>query len=486
MLLHWVCGWHNQDPVGEKIMEILCAKAEASGKIDSLLNGKDADGRTPLHWACSYRAHMVAAVMKRYPIKTNLFDNEGRPAMNPYTCIGARQVAAAIGVAMPVPDTFAHDAEGILLSEECEKHKAWYYDASFPPCRAALGNGKGRPGEALILPPGCEEIEWRRAADLEPRPICVVGEFGFLGDKIQPPDVGPADIFALSVMQTMFGDDVGHMFKEQDFTKTGYYSLEIPLGPEGENKVLVEIDDYVPCIEGESCYVALGPGRGLWPVLLRKALAKLWGGYGAMPSEPYIKGEPTPMYRFPRPDEKRGVVRAQLECLATLFGSDVNPIELPSEATLNKAAANASLPMKSYLESNPLRPTWHQWLPNNEVLMVHPAAACVTVTKANEEDNHFVVVLMRGRAPYEGVPDPAAEEPTGEECPPWGRCTEWELADYFQSHKVLPKDKDKPPTKDFALEEGVPYALAAFEADSTSGLWGVRPGEWRWITVQIV
>jgi len=306
--------------------------------------------------------------------------------------------------------------------------------------------------------------------DLDPKPTCVVGEFGFLAEKIAA-GAGPVDHFTVGVLKTMLGNDLGHLLVEQEFTTTGRYTLNLPY--QGE-LVSIEIDDYVPCVEGESAYVALGHGRALWPLLVRKAFAKLWGGYDAVPSDIIPRGDTTgPLYRLPNEEyEARGVLEGHMTALRGLFGSPFNEIDLPGEGTLLKASANSTLPLRSYVEANPVRPIWHRWFPKNPTFLLRPDVACVTVAKANKEDQDFVVVLLAGDAWSE-----APEGMVG--AMPWGQCQEWGFVDSYQSHK------DKP-TKDFALEEGRAYALAAFEADATAGMWGVKPAEWRWISLQLI
>ena len=108
------------------------------GKI---VDSKDENGFTPLHWAATYRCLPVVELLLKYGASTATVDMEGRGAMNPYTIVVGADITVALKVRSPVDETFDHDATGAKLAKACEKQNCFYYDVEFPLGRCFLSNG---------------------------------------------------------------------------------------------------------------------------------------------------------------------------------------------------------------------------------------------------------------------------------------------------------------------------------------------------------
>jgi len=296
----------------------------------------------------------------------------------------------------------------------------------------------------LVLPAECKEIEWRRSVDLEPAPE-TMNNGDRLASGIKQSSVGPVDTFVTSILQNQFGSEkLDKLFCSDELSVTGYYKLEIPTF--NGKPVTVEIDDLVPCIDGEPCYVTLATGDGLWPVLLRKAVAKLWGGYDALPQG----------FEFgliiPLPDTKT-LIEPLITSLQITFGSPSNPVRLPSAGALAKAAMTTVLPLASYAEGGG-KTLWHGWLPQTPFFRLTGETLKVSLGKSA---NRFVVVILLS-------------------CP--GERKEWQPAEKAAwEHAGLYNSQEKP-FKQFVLDPALLYVCAAFECDALGGLWGVRPANW--------
>jgi len=532
-VFHWVSAWHSTNPdLAAALLGPILERAAT--KEDGVSSSKDSDGFTPLHWAATFRLAPVCTVLFQHGAKVGSVDKEGRPPINVYTCVGGAGCASAIKQRMPIPDEFnPEDLDGAELGKLCEEAKCFFYDEEFPPGRRSLSNGKAPWDGDYWLPDDAvyKQVEWRRSSDLETRPMCVVGSEGAYetGRITRGAEAGPVDFFVLSMMQGMMPVNCEEFFIDKKFTKSGMYRLKLP-SPSG-GYVEVVVDDYIPAVEGEPAFVGLGPGRALWPVLLRKALAKLYGGYTAHPIMYQMEGsEATPWFRPPAPDESYALLQGQLAALEKRFGSASNPIDFPEERVFTKASAGTALPLRSYIGTMPgERPAWHSWLPQNPVYIVDPNAKEISFTKDSEQEEgvvSVVVILMvsrplltdKERASQQEIDTREKEEAEAdqrdpnlwrkvgsafsqspsldEEYAPYGhalagsevtpaleaegkhaRGTPWEYVGAYMSNM-----REQEP---FSLEMGCAYAFTAFEPDCSAGLWGAKPADWGHIGVGI-
>ena len=389
--------------------------------------------------------------------------------------------------------------------------------------RRSLSNGSTDFGKDFYLPEDYRFIEWRRACDFDQKPTCVAGQEGAYDPTlIKLPENAeeggsPVDDFTISLMKTFMGASVERYFMDKKITKSGMYELELPDPNDVTRMVKVSVDDYFPCFQGQPAFVAMGVGRSLWPLLLRKAIAKLFGGYLALPTMTcFDSGLPCPFYRAPLELEKKVLCQGQIDALQAVLGSPANHVELPNDAALFKAAQECVLPCRSYVEPPGNAQGWYGWLPKNPIFLLMPHSRELIVSREDkiDDDYHFFVMLLVSKPILTAAQIELQEnvneehrqkqEMTGDKLGeprkvgsayrkdseddaifgPWGAAvgdeissTKWALDSYYCSHHGA--------RKSFKLVEGCAYAFTVMEANATSSLWGAQPGDWRYLTMDV-
>jgi hypothetical protein len=96
------------------------------------------------------------------------------------------------------------------------------------------------------------------------------------------------DCYLLSAFSVLGNSTIQEMFNatlvNQDWKKSGCFILKFPGGGRSVDESIVIIDDYLPVDENGKPNFASGGVEGLemWPALLEKAYAKLYGSYSAI------------------------------------------------------------------------------------------------------------------------------------------------------------------------------------------------------------
>ncbi|HCC03803.1 MAG TPA: hypothetical protein DEP51_02955 [Clostridiales bacterium] len=125
----------------------------------------------------------------------------------------------------------------------------------------------------LVVP---QEVEWRRIADIVPKPAIFEDTINM--DLIKYGRVSLPYLYCvLSSLATHYPAIFNKIILTKEYNPEGKY--EVRLYVDGEFKTIV-VDDYFPCIRGTNVYYFTRPANfEMWPILIEKAWAKVNGGY---------------------------------------------------------------------------------------------------------------------------------------------------------------------------------------------------------------
>lgn len=128
-------------------------------------------------------------------------------------------------------------------------------------------------------------VGWKRASEMD-------GAELFMGSAdcrdVEQGKIG--DCYLLSAFSVLGNERIRELFCEdvteenKDWKKLGCFVVKIPGGGRADDESIVIVDDYLPVNEKGKIQFARGGVNGLelWPAILEKAYAKLYGSYSAI------------------------------------------------------------------------------------------------------------------------------------------------------------------------------------------------------------
>jgi hypothetical protein len=161
----------------------------------------------------------------------------------------------------------------------CSKSSNKFEDSEFPPVRSSLTS------VATGIKDG--SFEWIRASELNRNEECIL-----FGNNIQPSDViqghlGNCWLISAMACIAAYPQVVENLFDTRQVSSDGKYTISL-FDAKSSKWTKLCIDDYIPCEQRAWWAKAAKPLFAqsktgiIWPMLLEKAFAKLWGSYGAL------------------------------------------------------------------------------------------------------------------------------------------------------------------------------------------------------------
>eukprot|EP00658_Telonema_sp_P-2_P076091 TRINITY_DN6609_c0_g1_i2.p1 TRINITY_DN6609_c0_g1~~TRINITY_DN6609_c0_g1_i2.p1 ORF type:complete len:2149 (+),score=422.35 TRINITY_DN6609_c0_g1_i2:160-6606(+) len=368
-ILHWLPAWHSRNP------SYVVTLAKPLMEADANILLVDQNDSTALHSACRYQNASYAKMLVDAGASTYAEDCRGFKALNSLNAANAEQVAQATG--MPLPDGDS------LMFRDVETGVGWGLLTQRPNYR----------------PDRFAAVEWCRVSELKPASSALSSnpDGPMLASDVELGRVA-VDSLTASFMQGCFGNDLSGLFVTRQSNSQGKYTLQLPDVTNPGCMTEVVVDDMVPCIQGAPCFVGLAKDGTFWPVILRKAFAKLWGAYDAPP--PYfmdVTGVSTaPQGRLNSQDESRAAADEILQGLAQIFCCKE---QIPQASAPNVLV---KLPQTHYLEPgadkpNVAMPYWQGWLSNLQSYRMKRVAQVVVEAKPCDsvDDPVFIAAAFR-------------------------------------------------------------------------------------------
>lgn len=144
---------------------------------------------------------------------------------------------------------------------------------------AAIMNRQESPG------PKHGTTQWKRASEIDGCELFVDG--ADCRDVVQG---AIGDCYLLSAFSVLGNDRIKEIFcsdiaeANTNWKTTGCFVVRFPGGGRGDDESIVIVDDYIPLnAQGKPNFASGGSdGLELWPAILEKAYAKLYGSYSAI------------------------------------------------------------------------------------------------------------------------------------------------------------------------------------------------------------
>ena len=156
-----------------------------------------------------------------------------------------------------------------------------FIDEEFPPHEYSL---MGKSKEGTYLDPvesrhkifKESEVEWKRIADIVPKPVIFEGAISMEFVKL-----GRVSLNYFYTVLSALVDNCPSIFSKiiltKDYNPDGMYQINLYI--DGAFNTIT-IDDYFPCLRGTNVYFFTRPSNfQIWPLLIEKAWAKVNGGY---------------------------------------------------------------------------------------------------------------------------------------------------------------------------------------------------------------
>ncbi len=126
--------------------------------------------------------------------------------------------------------------------------------------------------------PKLEDLEWKRARDILGKDFCILPEkdSDIAPINIKQGDLG--DCYLLSALSALaeWPKRVRQIFVNPEPNESGLYILRLYLNG---SMTEVVVDDYFPCRGNKLAFCYNSDGKSIWPMLIEKAYAKVFGSY---------------------------------------------------------------------------------------------------------------------------------------------------------------------------------------------------------------